>query len=582
MEKRKELNLGYSDFKSIIENNNYFVDKSLLIKEVIKSEKAVLLLPRPRRFGKTLNLSMLRCFFDINHPENQRLFADLKIWQTETEIKEKQARFPVIYASFKNAKKNTWQGTYEHIIAEISNIYKQHAYLLQSNSMLDFEKVEFNDILSKKANEVTYENSIKQLSEYLYRHFQQRVVILIDEYDTPIQTSYKKFYEEAISFMRNLLTAAYKDNDYLYKGVITGILRVSRESIFSGLNNIGVYTILDERFSDCFGFTETEVAKILNDFEVTTDYKEIKSWYDGYKFGDTTDIYNPWSILSYAFEFQQGFKPFWVNTSSDELIKERLKTADASNIREQLLKLINNETIERNVEENFVFTDLDKKKELLWTLLVFSGYLTTVTKTGRKSYELTIPNYEVKTVFQDIILDWLDTEIKIQQILLTETTKYLINNEIEKFEKGFKQIMGDTFSYFDAHGEPENVYQAYLLGLLAIIGDDYIIKSNRESGDGRYDIMLIPHNKTKFGIVIEIKQIAKNENEDDISFSDRIDKKIKEALTQINRNKYYKELIANKIERIIKLPIVFAGKEPHIVPKKRKRTSKRLTINPDL
>ena len=564
METRKELNLGYSDFKSIIENSNYYIDKSLLIKEVIKAEKAVLLLPRPRRFGKTLNLSMLKYFFEINHPENSTLFKNLKIWQTENDIKDKQGKYPVLFLSFKDAKKDTWKYTFEHIIAEIVNLYKQYLYLLKDNFLSDFEQIEFMDILYKRASEVTYENSIKQLSEYLYRYHKQKIVVLIDEYDTPIQAGYKEFYNEVVSFMRNLMSGAFKANNYLYKGVITGILRISKESIFSGLNNVSVYSILDDEFSDKFGFTESETKQILFDFKVPTEYEQIIKWYNGYKFGDTNNIYNPWSILNYAVSHKNGFKAFWVNTSSDELLKERLQERDANFTREQLLKLINNETIEKNIEENFVFPDLPRKKELLWSLLTFSGYLTPIKKTGRKSYELAIPNYEIKTVFQDIILDWLDNEVKIKQILLTDTTKHLINNEIEKFEKGFKEIVGDTFSYFDTQGEPENVYQSFVLGLLAIIGDDYIIKSNRESGEGRYDIMLIPHDKTKFGIVIEIKQIARGEKENDNSFTKRIDNKIREAYNQIDKNKYYKELIDNKVLKIIKLPIVFAGKEPFI------------------
>ena len=381
--------------------------------------------------------------------------------------------------------------------------------------------------------------------------------------------------------MRSLLSGAFKDNKYLYKGVITGILRVSKESIFSGLNNMGVYSILDDRFSDCFGFTETEVKQILLDFEVTSDYGEIKKWYDGYKIGDTSDIYNPWSILNYALEFNKGFQPFWVNTSSDDLLKEQLKGRNENYTREQLLKLINNETIEKTIDQNFVFQDLETDKELLWTLLTFSGYLTTESKRDVNNFMLKIPNYEIKFVFKNIILKWLSVDIKIRKTLLEDTTKYLITNQIEKFEKGFKEIISDTFSYFDTKGEPENVYpvefkelfnrvnQSYVLGLLAIIGDDYIIKSNRESGEGRYDIILIPHDKTQYGIVIEIKQIKKRAKEKEVSFSKRIDDKIYEALYQIESNRYYNELIINGITNIIKLPIVFAGKVPHISTAKK-------------
>ena len=566
MKKRKELNLGYSDFKSIIENNNYFVDKSLFIKEVIKAEKAVLLLPRPRRFGKTLNLSMLHYYFDVNQSNKENLFTNLNIWKTEREIKDKYAKYPVLFLSFKDAKDENWENCYELIVAEIVDLYTEHLYLLENNLLAEHEKSEYLEILHKKAKETTYQRSLKKLCEYLHRYYQTKVVILIDEYDTPIQAGYKDFYDKAISFMRSLLSGAFKDNKFLYKGVITGILRVSKESIFSGLNNIGIYSILEERFSDCFGFNESEVKQILSDFEVTTPYVEIKKWYNGYKFGNSTDIYNPWSILNFAYEYKTGFKPFWVNTSSDELIKDILKEKNANYTREQLLKLINNETIEKTIDENFVFSDLDTDKELLWTLLIFSGYLTFESKRDVNNCTLKIPNYEIKYVFKNIIIKWLSVDLKIKKTLLENTTNYLINNDIYNFEIGFKEIIGDTFSYFDLQGEHENVYQSYVLGLLAIVGDEYIIKSNRESGEGRYDIMLIPFDKNKYGIVIEIKQIQRTENEDFDKLSVRINKKIKEALQQIEANKYYQELIENKIENIIKLPIIFAGKEPYVLP----------------
>ena len=561
----KELDIGNSDFKSTIENDNYYVDKSLLIKEVIKAQKQVILLPRPRRFGKTLNLSMLRYFFDNSRPENEGLFKHLKIWQTENEIREKQGKYPVIYLSFKDAKGKSWDETYQFIVLEILKLYLKHDYLLDGNLLKQAEKQAYNDIIYKKADSANYADSLKRLSEYLYRYHNQKAVILIDEYDTPIQAGYKRFYDDAISFKRNLLSGAFKDNNYLYKGVITGILRISKESIFTGLNNVSVYSVLDDKFSDKFGFTEPEVKQILQDFNVQTEYEQVRKWYDGYKFGNTSDIYNPWSILNYAVGYKSGFKPFWVNTSSDELLKERLKERDAIATREQLLKLINDEPIEKTIDENFVFPDLDTDKELLWTLLTFSGYLTVESRRDVDKYSLRIPNYEIKYVFQSIILKWLSVDVKIRRTLLEDTTNHLINNEIVKFEKGFKEIIGDTFSYFDTKGEPENVYQSYVLGLLAIIGDDYIIKANRESGEGRYDIMLKPHDKSKYGIVIEIKQIARTDNENEEIFRDRIEKRINEAKAQIDNNQYYKELVDNKISNIIKLPIVFAGKVPYII-----------------
>ncbi len=565
----KELNLGHSDFKDIIQNNNYFVDKSLLIEEVLTAQKAVILLPRPRRFGKTLNLSMLRYFFDKSESENKKLFEDLKIWQTEDDVKQHCGKYPVIYLTFKDAKKDTWQSCLEFIVSEIVDLYSNHDYLLESNILKNHEKAIFQNILIKKASQTEFETSLKQLSKYLQRYHNEKVIVLIDEYDTPIQASHNKFYNDAISFMRSLLSGVLKDNSSLYKGVITGILRVSKESIFTGLNNISVYSILDNKFSDKFGFTEEEVKQITIDFKVDTKYSQIKKWYNGYKFGKTTNIYNPWSILNYVLAANEGFKTFWTNTSANELIKEQIVKKNAENIREEVLKLINGESIKRDLEANFVFPELSKNPDLLWTLFTYSGYLTIQNQISRKEYELTIPNYEIKTIFQDTIIDWLKVDIKLQKSLLQDAANYLITNKIAKFETGFKKIMGDTFSYYDTAKNHEYVYHSYILGLLAIIGDDYIIKSNGESGEGRYDIILIPHNKTKNGVVIEIKQIEKQKTKElDNNFTKRINENIKNALAQIDRNKYYKELIDNKIEqeKIIKIPIIFAGKEPYIIP----------------
>ncbi len=569
----KKLNLGHSDFKDIIQNNNYFVDKSMLIEEVLNAQKAVLLLPRPRRFGKTLNLSMLKYFFDKSEPENKDLFKELKIWQTGEDIRQHCCKYPVIYLSFKDAKANIWEDCFELLINSIIKSYSKHDYLLDGNILKPHEKIIYNDILTEKASKVKFQNSLEYLSDYLHRYHKEKVVILIDEYDAPIQAGYKNFYDEVVPFMRNLLSGAFKDNSNLYKGIITGILRVSKESIFSGLNNISVYSILDNKFSDKFGFTETEIKQILTDFNIDTEYSQIKKWYNGYRFGKTSNIYNPWSILNYVVEPSAGFKTFWTNTSSNELIKEQIKKKNAVNIRAEILKLINGETIKKDLEANFVFPDLSTNTDLLWTLLTYSGYLTTKKEISRKKHELIIPNFEIKTVFQDTILEWLKKDIKILQSLLENTANFLITNQITKFEKGFKKIIGDTFSYYDTAKNHEYVYHSYILGLLAIIGDDYIINSNGEGGEGRYDIMLIPHDKSKNGVVIEIKQIEKQqENESDNNFIKRINKQIKLATNQIDRNKYYKTLFDNKIEidRIIKIPIVFAGKEPYIIPMKTK------------
>lgn len=569
----KDLNLGYSDFKDIIKNDSYFVDKSLFIKEVIKSQNAVLLLPRPRRFGKTLNLSMLRYFFDKNEPENEKLFTGLEIWKTGDDIIEHCGKYPVIYLTFKDAKKKTWERTLKHIKSEIAKLYKQFTYLLDSSILHDFEKNKFIRIIDETGDEFESEVSLKLLSEYLHRYHNEKVIILIDEYDAPIQAGYKKYYDEVIDFMRGLLSGALKDNSDIYKGVATGILRVAKENIFSGLNNLGVYTILNYGFADKFGFTENEVKQIIKDFKVETPYSEIKEWYDGYRFGKSENIYNPWSILNYVSKEDEGFQTYWANSSSNELIRERIFERDFDYIKANFEKLLQGKTIRKKIEEDIVFPDLSKKtKELLWSLLLYTGYLkatpipeqaTTLVKLDY--YDLSIPNGEIKKLFSEIIADWLSENLQISSSLLYNTAKNLVNNNLQEFERNLQLLMGDTFSYFDKTPEPENAFHSYMLGLLAILGDDYMIRSNRESGEGRYDILLRPFDISKNGIVIEIKTIdSRKKSEEKKDFEIRINNAIANAGMQIETKEYDKELKDNKIENIIKLPIVFVGKKPYV------------------
>ncbi|HNI28117.1 MAG TPA: AAA family ATPase, partial [Leptospiraceae bacterium] len=372
----KKLDIGNSDFKNIIEGNYYYVDKSLFIQELIDIQKQVVLIPRPRRFGKTLNLSMLRYFFETGKPENEKLFAGLKIEQTGKDILEKRGKYPVIYLTLKDAKGQNWEEVLEHIKSTVVGAYLSHYYLMESELLKDFEKSEFNEILKQTASKSVYEKSLLRLSEYLFRFHHEKVVILIDEYDTTIHSGVKKFYNEAVSFLRNFLSSAFKDNSCLYKGVITGILRVSRESIFSGLNNLSVYSILDRPFSDKFGFTDEELKQIITDLEQPVSYHQIKEWYNGYTFGNRTEIYNPWSVLNYIIGWEDGFKPYWANTSSNDLILDRISRKKDSEMRESVERLLNGETVERELYENFVFSELDSSPDLIWTLLTFSGYLT--------------------------------------------------------------------------------------------------------------------------------------------------------------------------------------------------------------
>ncbi len=515
---------------------------------------------------------MLRYFFDIREPENRKLFESLKVWQCDEEIKSKQGKYPVIYVSFRNAKGNTWKDCYDLIKIEIIDLFQEHIYLLESEILYEHEIEEYNKILRGTASLATYKSSFKFMSNYLYRYHKQKVVILIDEYDAPIQSAYQDYYEDAVDFMRGLMSGAFKDNSNLYKAVITGILRVSKESIFSGLNNIGVFSIMKNRFANDFGFNETEVKELLSYYDIDVPFQKIEAWYDGYKFGDISDIYNPWSILNFVSDCQEekkiNFVAHWVNTSSNSLIKNLINEKNNTSIRSEILKLLNDETVEKDIEENFVFPNLENDNQLIWTLFLFSGYLTVEKQLSRKKHAIKIPNYEVKTIFQDIIINWFKTDIRVQSELLEDMANSLVSNDLKTFEKAFRKVMGDTFSYYDTAKTNEYVFHAYLLGLLAIKGDDYVLKSNRESGDGRYDIMLIPKEiKDNNGVVIEIKRVEKRaENETDNKFYNRINKELKEAKNQIDKNQYYKELVEIGIpeENIVKIAIVFAGKEAFV------------------
>ncbi len=564
----KKLKIGYSEFRRVIEEDGYFVDKTMFIQEFIDNAHQVLLLPRPRRFGKTMNLSMLYYFFSVDEKDTKKLFDEFLISKQIEFCEKYQQKFPVIYLSLKSVRAKNWEGCLDDLKQVIGDLYSRHKYLLQSVKLDNFHKEYIISILSKKSTVADYKFSLRNLTEFLSKHYETNVIVLLDEYDTPIINGYTEgYYAEIIKFMQVFLGSTFKENPFLYRGVITGILRVARESIFSEMNNIGIFTINNIRFADKFGFTENETKELLRTFNLTDQYDKIKQWYNGYKFGNCEQIYNPWSIINYIDSNNEGFKPYWVNTGTDPLIKKRVIEPDIDKTRNTLQKLIAGETTEKYISENFVFADFETQKELLWTLLVYSGYLTIREEISLNKYKIAIPNYELRLVFKDVIISWFETDYKISRNTLEETAEHLINNRIPDFERGFKQIMGDTLSFFDISKNPEWVYQSYVLGLLAVIGDDYIIKSNRESGDGRYDIMLIPHDKNRYGIVIEIKQTDKQaDNETDKEFATRINKKIDAAKRQIIKNKYYKELLEHKItqDKIIKLAIVFASKDVFI------------------
>jgi hypothetical protein len=566
----------------------------MFIKDFFEDSSYTLLIPRPKRFGKTLNLSMIEHFFDIQKPDSAKLFYDFKIIKENKFCKKHQNKYPVINISLKSVKETSWDKCLDKFKSLISKLYKEHRYLLQSDKLEKDEKTIFENIISETSSEAKLKESLESLSNYLQKHFNKRVIILVDEYDAPIISAFKytpkpikkfhtdklTYYENLINFMQGFLGDAFKGNNDLKKGLITGVMRVGKESIFSDWNNFDTFGITSTYFADKFGFTQNETEDILIYFNLQDKTDSINKWYNGYKFGNVDKIYNPWSIVNYISKKNDGFKAYWVNASDDSLIKERITEPY---IKDRIQELIAGKTIVKTIRENFIFPDFEYKTELLWTLLLYSGFLTKTKKVSLNRYELSIPNYELKFVFTDLILDWIENKYKFNQDLLITTSKYLINNDKAEFEKGFKQITGDTLSYFDITPvkdkndkeikiPQEQFFHVYTLGLLAVLSDDYIIKSNRESGEGRYDIVLIPLNQKNNGIIIEIKYIENQQkNETYEKFVKRINNKIDEALEQIDRKKYYKELVVHKIElgKIKRVPIVFAGKEPYITKLKK-------------
>ena len=553
----KRLPIGISDFETIITENYYFVDKSLFIKEIIDNKAMVTLLPRPRRFGKTLNLSMVKYFFE-KHPDiesKKNLFDNLNI-NKHKDIMKLQGKSPVIFLTFKDVKELTWKSCFYGIRTQISAEYKRHKYILNSDVLDLEEKNKFKNIISEKEDVDLFAGSLLQLSKHLYDYHKQKIVLLIDEYDTPIQAGYiYKYYDKVVAFMRTFLSGALKDNINLDFSVITGILRVAKESIFSGLNNLEVMTLLDKNYSDKFGFTQLEIEDLLKTYakeDFTKIIKEAQDWYNGYNFGEN-QIYNPWSILNFA--KRKSLAPYWVNTSSNDVIKQLVRSGNQY-FRKNLQDLIEGKSIDKHVNDNIVFQDINKKLDTLWSFLLFSGYLTYSNKriVGEHVFcDIRIPNKEIKYVFKDIIMGWLEEGLNLgdYQLMLQN----LVNGNIEEFRLYFTDIVVKSVSYFDKdRNDPEMFYHALVLGMLVSLSQTHMIKSNRESGFGRYDVMVIPRDKNKIGIIIEFKKMTK-------TVDNNLEHAIENALKQIEDRQYETEMRDLGIENIIKLAIAFEGKE---------------------
>ena len=540
----KILPIGITDFKEIIESNCYYMDKTQWIEELLQDGAKVKLFTRPRRFGKTLNMSMLQYFWDIEKKEeNRKLFQGLYI-ETSPYFVE-QGKYPVIYISLKDLKCGTWEEMLGEIQFFVSELFYSYQFLLKD--LNEFDVPFFKNIIMKKANLSELSNSLKLLSRILKEYYQQKVVILIDEYDTPIVSAYEQgYYEKAISFFRNFYSAALKDNVNLQLGVMTGILRVAKEGIFSGLNNLAVYSILEEKYSSSFGLTETEVEKALEYYQLKHNLREVKEWYDGYLFGKT-EIYNPWSILNYI--SNQKLEAYWVNTSNNFLIYDLLEKSNR-NLFEELEIVFQGKEIQKTLEYSFSFQDMKNPQEI-WQLLVHSGYLKIEKELGNHRYALKIPNQEIYSFFERSFLNrFLGGADYFHDMILA-----LKKGDVKLFEKRLQEILQSNVSYYDV-GKEEKYYHNLVLGMILSLSKEYEIHSNVESGYGRYDISIEPKDKRKTGFILEFK-VAKSEEE--------LEKKAKEALEQIEIKKYDTEMRKRGIFNILKLGFAFCGKKVKII-----------------
>lgn len=555
---KKSLPVGISDYVRA-QSEYYYVDKTLLIKEFLDKKPLVSLFTRPRRFGKTLNMDMLRVFFEISEEETSKYFTDKAIWKCGEKYRAYQGKFPVIFLTFKDVKFNTWNDTINKIKNLLQAEYGRHQELLESSHLAEYEKEYFSKVLNGTASEVDLSSALENLSRMLTAHYNKAPVIIIDEYDAPIQEGYSKdFYDEIIGFMRNFFSGAFKDNKNISFGFLTGILRIAQESIFSGLNNLSVNSVMDDDYEQYFGFTSEEVHSMVKYYGFTRKENELKEWYDGYRFGNT-EIYNPWSVINYI---SKGCVPlaYWVNTGKSEILEDVLKASDEG-ISEKLLLLLQGDKLVSKIDLNVVYRLLTEDPGNIFSLLVVAGYLKvdkkTVQNDGSYLCEISIPNKEIAAVYKNEILSHLVKNGAVSRNTANMISESLYSADYETLQKAIKEYLDKTISFYDAGSE--GFYHGLVLGLAALMDDHYKIKSNRESGDGRYDIALIPRENKYPGIIMELKWKT------GLSYEE-LEKLSEEALNQINDNRYATELHEDGIESLIKLGIAFSGKNVVITP----------------
>ena len=532
----KKIPIGVDDFKKLIENNAYYIDKTKFIADILNDAAEVKLFTRPRRFGKTLNMSTLKYFFDIqNKDENRKLFNGLDI--EKSQYTSEQGKYPVIFISMKGIKAPNWEDYLFQIKTLIKELYNEFSFIRE---ILNKSELDSFDKIWLKKDDGEYSNALKNLTAYLYKYYKKEVILLIDEYDNPLITAYEyHYYDDALPFFKVFYGEALKTNPYLKMGVMTGIIRVIKAGIFSDLNNLRVYSILSKQYSDFFGFTQNEVENALEDFNIEYELPDVKIWYDGYKFGNS-EVYNPWSILNFLED--RELEAYWVGTSNNFLINDILKNTN-SEINDSLEKLFNGERIEEIITDNSDLSSLLSYHEI-WELLLFSGYLTIDKKIDRKLYSLRIPNKEINELFKDEFID-----VNFGESLFRNTMEALKKNKIYSFEKYLQNILLKSTSYYDTSNE--DFYHGLILGMTLYLDRDYYVTSNRESGLGRYDVIVEPKNRNNRGYILEFK-VAKIEKD--------LEKVSKEAIEQIIDKKYDTQLKERGIKDITFLGIAFFGK----------------------
>ena len=552
---KKAIPIGIENFEDIIKDNYYYVDKSMLIEDILVNRAAVTLFTRPRRFGKTLNMSMIKYFFDVrNKDENRKLFEGLRIFGSE--YMKEQGKYPVIFVSLKDLRADTWEMCLLEIKKLISKIYREFQYITEK---MNEDDKEIYDSIKNRKNDMDLNTSIELLSEYLFEYYGERVIILIDEYDAPIINAFDKgYYNEAINFFQVFYSSALKTNDSLKYGILTGITRIIKEGIFSGLNNLKVDTILNKKYSEYFGLLENEVIKMLDYFEMKYKIEEVKEWYNGYIFGDKR-VYNPWSIINYVDNGE--IKAYWANVSGNTLLENMLDQA-REDVYTDLKRFTDGESIEKYISDGTTIKSLLSNDDEIWQLFLYSGYLTKAkeqveidgTSEYTNIYNLKIPNKEIRKYFGNMFLNrFFGTELKTSILI-----KALENRDIKKFEKTLGEIMVNMLSHFDLDSEMEKIYQVFMIGLVGFLMGKYEIISNNESGYGRYDLAMIPIKSNEKAYLMEFK-ISKTEK--------GMTLKAEEALKQIDEKKYDTRLKARGIKNILKIGIAFYGKKVKVFSK---------------